>query len=116
MIDIQEIRRLHELWVHGEGGERADLRGANLYGASLSRANLSGASLSRANLREANLRGADLRGANLRGADLNGTNLDSTQTDLCIVSISGIGSARRRTNYIADWDIAFCGCQRVSLD
>lgn len=54
------------------GGERADLRGANLYGADLSEAYLYGADLYGANLREADLRGANLYGANLREAYLYG--------------------------------------------
>ena len=49
------------------GGERADLRGANLREADLWRADLW-----RADLREADLRGANLWRANLREADLRG--------------------------------------------
>ena len=53
---LQAILDKHKAWINNEpGGERADLRGADLR---------------EANLREANLRGADLREANLRGADL----------------------------------------------
>ena len=64
----QELKNLlekHRKWIYGEdGGERAnlcgaDLRGANLYGANLRCANLCGA----------NLRCADLYGANLCGAE-----------------------------------------------
>ena len=52
--ELKEIIRKHGLWLNSEdGGERADLRGANLWGADLWGANLWGA----------NLRGADLRGA-----------------------------------------------------
>ena len=88
---LDDILRKHALWIYNEsGGERADLRGANLsgaylYQADLREANLSGAylyqaNLSGANLREANLSGAylyqaDLSGANLRGANLSGANL-----------------------------------------
>ena len=60
--ELNEALRMHRMWVNGEcGGERADLRGANL---------------SRADLRGANLCGADLRGADLRGANL-------CRVDLC---------------------------------
>ena len=60
-MDLKEILRKHLMWLRSEnGGERADLRGANLRGANLRGADLRGA----------NLRGADLRGAKLRGADL----------------------------------------------
>ena len=51
---LKEILEKHKMWFNGEeGGERANLRGANLS--------------------EANLRGANLRGAKLSGADLRGT-------------------------------------------
>lgn len=83
---LQEILEKHKKWLNNEeGGERADLRGANLYeadlheadlrGAYLRGANLRGADLYGANLRGAYLHGADLREANLRGADLSGANL-----------------------------------------
>jgi len=81
MIDIKKTLELHTAWRRGEeGGERADLFGANLSGADLFGANLSGANLfeanlSGANLFEANLSGADLFGANLSGANLYGANL-----------------------------------------
>ena len=55
-IKLKEILEKHNKWVHDEeGGERANLRNADLCGA--------------------NLRNADLRGANLRNADLCGANL-----------------------------------------
>lgn len=57
---LKNVLELHRKWINKEpggepGGERANLRGADLWGA---------------NLREADLRGANLRGADLRGADL----------------------------------------------
>ncbi len=62
---LNEILKLHRDWlVDVEGGERANLRYANLRYANLSDANL----------RRANLSGADLRRANLSGADLSGAN------------------------------------------
>src|ERR1700723_1951499 len=89
--NLQEILEKHKKWVNGEeGGERADLsgadlrradlsgaylNGANLSGADLRRADLSGAYLSGAYLNGANLSGADLRRADLSGAYLNGANL-----------------------------------------
>ena len=74
--ELHEIIRKHKLWLQDEdGGERANLRradlsGANLSGAILSGAILSGAILSGANLRRANLSGANLSVANLSGAIL----------------------------------------------
>jgi len=52
---LQQILLNHKKWLSDDGGERANLRGANLREANLS---------------EANLREADLSGANLREADL----------------------------------------------
>ena len=66
-----EVLQRHAKWLKNEeGGEKANLRGANLWGADLQGANLWGADLQDANLRDANLWGADLQDANLRDADL----------------------------------------------
>ena len=63
-MELKEVLRKHIAWLCGEnGGERADLFGANLRGADLRGADLRGADLRDANLRDANLRGADLFGA-----------------------------------------------------
>ena len=76
MIDIKKTLELHTAWRRGEeGGERADLFGANLSGANLFGANLSGANLFEANLSGANLFEANLSGANLSGANLFEANL-----------------------------------------
>ena len=78
---LKEIIASHGKWLRDEeGGERADLRGADLEDADLRYADLRGADLRGADLRYADLRGADLedadlRGANLRGADLRGADL-----------------------------------------
>ena len=74
-MDLKKILDEHLLWLNGEGGSRANLRGANLRDADLSGADLSCANLSNANLFGANLRGANLSDADLRGADLRGANL-----------------------------------------
>ena len=65
-MDIIKILADHKLWLSKDGGQRANLEGADLREADLREANL----------KEADLRGADLRGANLRGADLEGADLD----------------------------------------
>jgi len=77
---LSDILDSHKKWLLAQGGERANLRGAdlseaNLSEANLSRANLRGADLSGANLRGADLSGANVRGANLSGADLSGADL-----------------------------------------
>ena len=93
--DLKKILEMYAKWLRKEdGGERANLSGANLSEANLSgaylsranlseadlsRADLSGADLSRANLSEANLSGADLSKANLSGADLSGANLSGAK-------------------------------------
>ena len=67
-MNTQELHRVlaeHAKWVSREGGQRANLRRANLQGADLRRANLQGA-----DLQDADLQGADLQGANLQGANL----------------------------------------------
>ena len=82
-MDIKLILEKHAKWIRGEdGGERADLCGADLRNADLCDADLRDADLRGADLRDADLyyadlRGADLRGADLSGADLRGANLHS---------------------------------------
>ena len=68
--EIKKVLDLHKKWLNEQGGERADLRGADLSGADLRGADLSGADLRVATLSGADLRGADLSRASLRGADL----------------------------------------------
>ena len=52
---LNEVLEKHKKWLNDEpDGERADLRGANLWGANLWRADLRGANLWGANLCEAN--------------------------------------------------------------
>jgi uncharacterized protein YjbI with pentapeptide repeats len=64
-FDYQELLQIinkHQKYINGElGGEKAILRGVNLYSASLI---------------AVNLQGADLSGANLIGADLEDFCLD----------------------------------------
>ena len=83
-MKIKEILEKHKKWLLGEGGgERANLRNADLCDANLRDADLRGA-----NLYGADLCGADLRGANLYGADLRGADLcDAKNTDRVIWNI-----------------------------
>ena len=85
--EIKKVLDLHKKWLNNEdGGERANLRWAdlscvNLSGAKLRLADLREttlrlADLRLADLRETTLRLADLRGAFLCGADLRGADLD----------------------------------------
>ena len=120
---LKDILNKHKKWLLNEnGGERADLSGANLSradlsganlsgaylpgaymsraylsGANLSGANLSGANLSRAYLSRAYLSRADLSGANLSGANLSGANLSGaylSRADLSRADLSGANLSR----------------------
>src|SRR5574343_612566 len=105
--ELKEVLDKHTLFLKGkDGGERANLRyadlsGANLRYADVRYANLRCANLSGANLSGANLRYADLSGANLRGANLFGSNL--------IIYQSGLWQA-----YIQE-DMIRIGCQYHSV-
>jgi len=73
---LNEILAKHDLWLNNqEGGERANLRSANLSYANLRYADLRYADLRSADLRYANLSSADLSSANLSSADLRSANL-----------------------------------------
>ena len=89
---LEKILQDHKLWLNNNGGEKADLCGANLCGANLCEANLCeanlyGANLYGANLRRADLRRADLYGANLYEANLCGANLCGA--NLCEANLYG---------------------------
>ncbi|HAA0222270.1 TPA_asm: hypothetical protein GDK77_14910 [Listeria monocytogenes] len=73
--ELDIILENHWKWLRDEGGERADLTGADLRHTNLTNAVLSGADLRHANLTNAVLSGADLRHANLTNADLSGADL-----------------------------------------
>jgi uncharacterized protein YjbI with pentapeptide repeats len=77
---LAEILENHRKWLRGEGGERANLRKANLIGTNLRGfyligADLSGAILVNADLRETSLIGTTLKKTNLKGASLSGADL-----------------------------------------
>ena len=81
--DLAAVLQKHAAWLQSEeGGERANLREADLQCATLHGANLCGADLRWANLREVDLRGADLREATLCGADIYGANFREANLDL----------------------------------
>ena len=75
---LDKILENHKLWLNGEGGECADLRGANLKGADLRNINLSNIDLRCADLYSADLRAARLRYAKLNSAKLSGASLYNT--------------------------------------
>ena len=79
--ELNNILKKHTMWLDNEpGGERANLREANLsgaclIGARLREADLSGACLIGAHLREADLKLSDLSRANLGWAKLCGSDI-----------------------------------------
>ena len=99
---LAEILTKHRAWLNDEdGGERADLSGANLSGANLREANLREANLRGANLREANLSMANLSGADLRWADLSMANLSGAEGLLRTVDFLEARFERTDRGYIA---------------
>jgi uncharacterized protein YjbI with pentapeptide repeats len=110
---LDEILRKHLLWLDGEkGGERADLRGADLRGADLWGADLRGAYLRGANLRGADLGGADLRGADLGGAYLRGADLGGAYLRGAYLRGADLGGADID---FAAWPL-WCGSMGVKVD
>ena len=113
---LKEIIASHGKWLRCEnGGERADLSGADLNGADLNGANLSGADLSGADLSGADLNGAnlceaDLNGANLCEADLSGANLSGADLSKTYYQIVRIGRRNATTTYCVEDDNVVCGC------
>ena len=90
--DLKSILKQHKLWLNNNGGQKAnlrwaDLREANLRWADLQEADLRGANLRGANLQGANLREADLQGADLRWADLQGADLREANIDYACLSL-----------------------------
>jgi hypothetical protein len=97
---LKKILNAHREWAAGNGGERANLRSADLSGADLSGADLRSANLSGANLSGANLRSADLRSANLRSADLSGADLRSAYLSGADLRSANLSGADLRSAYL----------------
>ena len=116
--ELKDVLEKHGKWLRGEdGGERANLRDANLSDADLSCANLSDADLSCANLscadlRDANLSGADLSGANLRDANLSCADLSGA--DLRGADLSGANLSGADLDFSC-WPL-WCGSKSVKVD
>ena len=106
--DLEKTIESHGRWIAGkDGGECADLSGANLrdadlYDADLRGANLRGANLSDADLRGANLRGANLSSANLRSADLRIANLRGANLSDADLRDANLSSANLRSANLSD--------------
>ena len=95
--ELKIVLEKHRKWLSNDGGERADLRYADLSYTDLRDADLRDADLRDADLRGSDLRGADLSGADLRYADLNGADLryaDLNGADLRYADLSGADLSR----------------------
>ena len=112
-----EVLQRHAKWLKNEeGGEKANLRGAELWDANLRGADLRDADLWDANLRGANLRDADLRGADLRDANLWDADLWGAAGK--ILSFGPIGS-RQGITYVTKTERTIhvrCGCFYGTLE
>ncbi|ANI14447.1 hypothetical protein A9C11_10835 [Pseudomonas citronellolis] len=105
--ELAEVLEKHRLWLDDEeGGEQADLNGANLSGANLRGANLSGANLSGAYLRGANLRGANLSGANLSDAYLSGAYLSGANLSGANLSGANLSDANLSDANLSDANLS----------
>ena len=98
---LTEILENHRKWLRGEGGERANLRKANLIGANLRGyyligADLSGAILVHADLRETSLIGTTLKKTNLKGARLSGADLIGANLSQAILREADLSGADLR--------------------
>ncbi len=111
--ELKAILAKHKAWLNNEdGGERADLSGADLSGANLRDADLSGADLrgadlSGANLRDADLSYADLSGADLRDANLRGANLRDADLRDADLSYADLSRADLSGANLRDADLSF---------
>ncbi|EPB5701981.1 pentapeptide repeat-containing protein [Listeria monocytogenes] len=104
--ELDIILENHEKWLRDEGGERADLRCADLSNANLRHADLSNADLREADLREVNLSYADLNWVNWQ--DVRGLTVVAVQVDTT--------RKNNQITYIKELDIWTTGCFQGTLD
>ena len=105
--ELEEILKKHKKWLNAEeGGERADLRYANLSSSNLRSADLSSADLRYANLSYANLSYANLSSANLRSADLRYADLFSSNLRSADLSSADLSSANLRSADLSSADLS----------
>ena len=108
--ELKEKLKNHKKWLKSEaGGERADLRSANLRSADLSYADLSSADLHSANLRYANLHSANLSYADLHSADIRKAHIDL----LTVLQINMGGLSNKLTLELMRWDSLICGKDKM---
>jgi hypothetical protein len=103
--ELKNVLEQHLKWINNDGGNCANLSGANLSGVNLSGANLRGVYLSDANLRGVYLSDANLSGVNLSGANLSGVNL----------SDANLRGANLRGVYLSDANLSGANLSGVNL-
>lgn len=123
--ELNKILESHKRWLRSEGGECANLHGADLRSARLLWADLTGANLTEADLRQADLRRANLCranlcradlcranliGANLREADLRYANFTEASGLSVLCVQANTSSENRRIAYIPSLNIVTAGC------
>lgn len=113
--ELQDIIESHKKWLNDDGGERANLCGADLSDTDLRNADLSCAIINAANLSYADLSGANLCYTNLCNTDLHNANI--SDANLCGANLSGANLSRANlrgtdlSKLIYDEDTAFCALQ-----
>jgi uncharacterized protein YjbI with pentapeptide repeats len=113
---LKDILTKHLKWLKNEdGGERANLRYANLRSANLSYANLRYADLSYADLRSANLSYADLRYADLRSADLRSADLRSADLSYADLRYANLSYADLRYANLSYADLRYADLRSANL-
>lgn len=119
--ELKEIIEKHKKWLNDEeGGERADLREANL-----SRADLQGTDLREADLRKADLqyailycadlRGSNLRDANLHCADLRGSDLRCASLRCASLQCANLSSANLSSANLSIADLKWADLRNANL-
>jgi len=113
--ELKLIIEKHRKWLSNDGGERADLSGADLRDANLSHADLHYADLSDADLRRADLSNADLRYANLSDADLSDANLSHAELSDANLSHADLSHADLSGADLSGADLRYANLSHANL-
>ena len=120
--ELKSILEQHKLWLDGDGGKRANLRGVDLQGVDLQGVDLQGANLQDANLRNANLQDANLRNANLQDANLQSANLQDANLQDANLRNANLQDANLRNANLQGADLDYsclplwCGSKGMKVD
>jgi hypothetical protein len=113
--ELKIILEKHRKWLNNDGGERAELSGAELSDANLSDADLHYADLSDADLRRADLSNADLRYANLSDADLSDANLSHAELSDANLSHANLSHADLSGADLSGADLRYANLSHANL-